>query len=309
MMKSKSYSRRGFLKEVTGTAGLLATAQLPVCGRGKFEQLDIVRNHLEIGATRPFSLLHISDTHLTLAYDRENRKKQTLKRIRSETFGGRQEEALRDSLAWARDNTDFVVHTGDLIDWISEENLDAVKRYFGTRSALFGCLGNHEFSRSMRLESDASTEANKSLDAGRLQRAFPFNIRFDAQVVNGINFVSLEDVYGTVTEDQITCFRREVAKGLPIVLLMHVPLYTERIAQADKKYWRYGSKFKNVIPSPYSYDPATRKFFDMLKSEPLLKAILAGHLHFSMQERFSPTAIQYMGGGNYGFVGHELSFS
>ena len=38
------------------------------------------------------------------------------------SFGGRQEEALRDSLAWAKSNVDYVIHTGDLIDWQSRAN-------------------------------------------------------------------------------------------------------------------------------------------------------------------------------------------
>jgi len=40
-----------------------------------------------------------------------------------------------------------------------------------------------------------------------------------------------------------------------------------------------------------------------------MKAILAGHLHITVQDRFSPTAIQYVVGGNYGFVGQEVLFT
>ena len=37
--------------------------------------------------------------------------------------------------------------------------------------------------------------------------------------------------------------------------------------------------------------------------------ILAGHLHFTMQDGFSPTARQYVVGGNYMFHGQEVLFS
>ncbi len=46
-----------------------------------------------------------------------------------------------------------------------------------------------------------------------------------------------------------------------------------------------------------------------LKAEPLLKAILAGHLHFSIEDRFSPTAMEYVVGGNFMFHGREILFS
>ena len=56
-------------------------------------------------------------------------------------------------------------------------------------------------------------------------------------------------------------------------------------------------------------DPTTRDFIAYLKGERLLKAILAGHLHITVQDRFSPTAVQYVVGGNYGFVGQEVLFT
>ena len=65
---------------------------------------------------------------------------------RSKTFGGRQEEALRDSLAWAKLHVDYIVHTGDMIDAQSEANFDLVRKYYGEGgTAMGGCLGNHEF--------------------------------------------------------------------------------------------------------------------------------------------------------------------
>ena len=41
----------------------------------------------------------------------------------------------------------------------------------------------------------------------------------------------------------------------------------------------------------------------------LLKGILAGHLHITVQDRFSPTAMQYVVGGNFMFHGQEITFS
>lgn len=55
-------------------------------------------------------------------------------------------------------------------------------------------------------------------------------------------------------------------------------------------------------------DPTTRGFIAYLRKEPLLKGILAGHLHFTMQDVFSPTARQYVVGGNFMFHGEEVLF-
>ena len=313
-------SRRSFL---TGVGGIVAASQLPVFAddpavfpkRGQYERLSLAYLHIDAGATTPFSILHISDTHLTDAYPHEDEKKQKLKEIRTITFGGRQEEALRDSLAWAKKNVDYVLHTGDVIDWISEANLDLVKKYWGEN--VFGSVGNHEFSRYMWMEKGEGTLAYKALSDELLRKYYPFDISFASKVVNGVNFVTIDDAYGVVTPEQVERFRAEVKKGLPIVLCMHIPFYTDVMWRAHEKYWTgAGKKFTSAaiprIVGDYwtqRNDPTTRDFIAYLKCEPMLKAILAGHIHMTLQDRFSPTAVQYTVGGNFMFCGQEVLFT
>ena len=316
--------RRSFLKRMAGMGALVATSQLPALAeddptlfpkRGRFERLALNYGTVNIGLEKPFSILHISDTHLTAVYPNEDEKKQQLHKIRTTTFGGRQEEALRDSLDWARQHVDYVVHTGDLIDWQSEANFDLVKKYFG--EGVVGCLGNHEFSQHMWLSEpkETGTEQYKDLTRKKLQEVFPYDIELQSQVVGGVNFVTLDDVYGYVTERQVELFRKEVKKGLPIVLCMHVPFHTENIWRADIRFWHdEKSRFRNVAPDPSGKykrqqdDPVTSAFIAYLKTEPLLKAILAGHLHITIQDQFSPTATEYVVGGNFLFHGEEILF-
>ena len=323
-------NRRGF---IGGLGGLIATAALPGCRtdepsvfsqRGNFERLALGYAHIKVGATAPFSLLHISDTHLTSVYDDESDVKQKLAKIRTQTFGGCQEEALRDSLAWAKSNVDFVVHTGDLIDFQSRENLDLVKKYFGTGAAKVASAGNHEFSPEMWMSAvkEEHTEAYKDLTRKDLQAAFPYDLQFNATVVNGVNFIAMDDVYGYVPPACVEKFHAEVKKGLPIVLCMHVPFYTDGIWRANTKFWTSSAQhgkpnfFRTAaVPDAcgdyvaQQQDPVTREFIAYLKSEKLLKGILAGHLHITIQDRFSPTAMQYVVGGNFLFHGQEVLFT
>lgn len=309
---------------MAGMGALVATSQLPALAeddptlfpkRGRFERLALNYGTVNIGLEKPFSILHISDTHLTAVYPHEDEKKQQLHKIRTTTFGGRQEEALRDSLDWARQHVDYVVHTGDLIDWQSEANFDLVRKYFG--EGVVGCLGNHEFSQHMWLSEpkETGTEQYKDLTRKKLQEVFPYDIELQSQVVGGVNFVTLDDVYGYVTERQVELFRKEVKKGLPIVLCMHVPFHTENIWRADIRFWHdEKSRFRNVAPDPSGEykrqqdDPVTSAFIAYLKTELLLKAILAGHLHITIQDQFSPTATEYVVGGNFLFHGEEILF-
>ena len=324
-------TRKEFIRGALGTGVVMSTAQLPALAgedenffptRGQYERLILNYVHIKIGLPKPFSVLHISDTHLAEAYPDEPKAKLEQRRDRMRCFGGRQEEALRDSLVWAKENADYVVHTGDLIDWQSRANFDLVRKYFGPN--MCGSMGNHEFSPTMWRSEVKETHDEKYKDLSRavLSETYPFDISFQSTVVNGVNFVTLDDVYGYVTAGQVERFHAEAKKGLPIVLCMHVPFMSDEIAIASNKFWmgghwnRKSMKFTSAaVPDPDAArkvqmeDPVMRDFIAYLKTEPLLKGILTGHLHFTIQDDFSPTARQYVVGGNYMFHGQEVLFS
>ena len=166
------------------------------------------------------------------------------------------------------------------------------------------------------------TEAYKDLTRRELQAACPYDLQFSATVVNGVNFIAMDDVYGYVPPACVEKFHAEAKKGLPIVLCMHVPLYTDGIRRAHAKFWTPAAQhgrpnfFRTAaIPdtlvdfAAQREDPVTREFVAYLRSEKLLKGILAGHLHLTVQERFSPTAMQYVVGGNFLFHGQEVLFT
>ena len=317
-------NRRNF---IGGAGAVVATSALPAFGkddpslfpkRGVVERMAVAYQHIHIGLPQPFSVLHISDTHLTAVYDDEPEYLVTFAKKRSKTFGGRQEEALRDSLAWAKMNVDYVIHTGDIIDFQTRANLDIVKKVFGEGNALAACLGNHEFQRRIPGEkidesSIAGLRQYGALSMKLLADTFPFDISLQSTVVNGVNFVTLNEVVGFVTEKHVQRFHAEVEKGLPIVLCMHCPFFTAELARASCKYWQFNRKFRQDNAGPMnSYqtnDPVTRDFIAYLKSEPLLKGILTGHMHLTASDRFSPTAMQYIVGGNFMFHGEEILFT
>ena len=306
---------------ICGSGALMATSLLPAFAgdfavfskRGRYERMCINVVTVDAGATKPFSVLHISDTHLTDAYPDEDEWKQQLKVRRTVTFGGLQEEALKESIAWAKSRCDYLVHTGDLIDWVSRKNLDLVKKYLGAK--MFGSIGNHEESHYMGMDKKKGFNPSRSATRAMLGKCYPFDISFSSQTINGVNFICMDDVNGTVTREQVLKFKTEVERGYPIVLCMHVPFYTANIWRATCKFWDYAKgPVSRDVPAPlHDYavqcrDSVTREFIAYLEKEPLLKAILAGHEHIAVQERFSPTAVQYLVGGNYAFHGQEVIF-
>lgn len=318
-------NRRGFLRRMALAGGVIATSQLPAWAdekvaelrkENRMRDLSFAYGVVNIGLETPFSVLHISDTHLAEAYSHESDKKQKLKANRMDTFGYGQEQALALSLSWAKNNADYLVHTGDLIDWQSEANFDLVRKYFGGEG-IIGCVGNHELVPDMWLSDpkEEHTEAFKDLTRSKVQAAYPFDVRFQSTVVRGVNFITLDDIYGYVTQEQVDRFKDEVKKGLPIVLCMHVPFMTDNIWRATIKWWQVKGKLKSgAVPKAtgdfevQQTDPVTRDFIRYLKKQKLLRAILTGHEHITVQDRFSPTCTEYVVAANYLYHVEEILF-
>lgn len=291
------------------SAGIPAHADEPAVfhARGRHERLSMTYHAISAGAEKPFTLLHFSDTHITAAYPHEPQDVRENMRKRTVIFGGRQEEALRDTLAWAKDHVDFIVHTGDAIDLGTEANFDLVQRFFGEYK-VFGCVGNHEFEVGGK-----SQYGDHDAIIPELAKYYPFDPVFASRVVNGVNFVAMDNAFGGITAHQAELFAAEEAKGLPIVLCVHVPFFTPFILTAKMKFAKNARGFDGTVPEPRRSDhrmqiedSVTRDFIAHLKEQPLLKAILSGHLHIGLEEKFSPTATQYVVAGNYMFHAAEI---
>ena len=122
-----------------------------------------------------------------------------------------------------------------------------------------------------------------------------------------MTFVAIDDADGTVSAEQVAQFRRIVKRGRPVILCQHVPFYTRGICLAAKRWWRKGADEANPALRLPDFerqrgDPVTRDFIASLKTEPLLKGVLSGHLHLVAEDRFSPTAMQHVAGPNFSFL-------
>ena len=103
--------------------------------------MKILHTPVVCGAEKPFTLLHISDTHLTLADERNDKRKIDLADDRSSCFPSALSD-LREAEEYARKNHLTIVHTGDLIDFVSEANLDAAKKFTSGNDVFFATAKN-----------------------------------------------------------------------------------------------------------------------------------------------------------------------
>lgn len=274
---------------------------------------------INAGADRPFSVLHISDSHLAYADARDGARKVKLAATRRKTATSRY-AALMAHREYARKNNMIIVHSGDFIDFVSQANLEYAEAFFSEGDWIV-CAGNHEYSQYVGEAKEDDAYRAQSYD--KVQAAFPNDLTFYSRVVNGINFVTLDNGYYKFSKEQFAKMKAEVKKGLPIIMVCHVPLYTPEMCNRIQK----GNKAKATllagaprkVTDAYAHkerpageewrnpnillraDKTTLKFCKWLKRQEELKAILTGHCHFHHKTQFSKSATQYtVGRGNGG---------
>ena len=254
--------------------------------------MKVFESTLEIGVQEPFEVLNISDTHMALGDLRDGERKAKLAETRSQYFP-EAERVLELAAGESKERNIPILHTGDLLDFVSTLNLERVKR-FTDENDVYAVAGNHEFSLYVGEAKEDAAYRNQSL--ALVQSAFKNDIRTDSRVIGGVNFVVLDNGYYCFEQEQFDFLKKQVEKNLPIVLMMHVPLYEPRLfeimmGRAKCAYIAGVPEELTVGYPPERYeqqkaDELTLEVIDYIKNQPLIKALITGHLHFNYEGVF-----------------------
>ena len=257
--------------------------------------MNIIRNTLNIGLGKTVRILHASDTHLPLADDRDEPRKVELGIARTRAFP-QASQWLQEMSRASREMGLPILHTGDIIDFVSVANLEAVKS-FTEENDLFMAAGNHEFALYLGEALEDAAYRNQSLP--RVQACFTNDIRMDSRIIDGLNFVALDNGYYKFDAEQLAFLKEQAALGLPIILMIHTPLYEpafykdamERFSDSaylvgvpDELRANYAS---DGLRDYQAADAITRETIDYIAGEPLVKAILTGHMHYDYDSVFA----------------------
>ena len=262
---------------------------------------------LEIGADEPFYFIHAGDTHVGFIDERDSgdeRLVETAKRRERDWPAALR--TLDDLSVKAKELDALIVHTGDLIDFVSERNLDYA-RDFTANNDVFACAGNHEY--HIYIWDDGEDAPRRELVGQKVQNAFSNDIRFSARVEHGVKFIAVDNSSHTIEQWQLDRFKAEIADGLPVVLALHVPVYAPDIfefqmTKLDYPHPAWLMAVPEELMAEYNYEQqwideqkandATNEFYDLIVGTPCVKAILVGHDHADFVSQVTPTLKQYM---------------
>jgi len=247
--------------------------------------MKIVKNTLELGAEKPFTFLHISDIHLSEADETETEARRAFAASRKRYFS----KALYylDFVRGYTAKTGYpLFNTGDMLDFITPENLRIAQKFAEDTGMIF-VAGNHEYWHcpNNRFSYDDVPETyekkNESLDC--IGAYFRNDIRFCRREISGVNLVCIDDTDYHISAAHFEALKAIEAEGRPIILFMHIPLYSEYLDDQTKYSLCAPEKyFENCHPVDVFErrpDELTCHAVEHIRRSPLIRLVIGGHTH------------------------------
>ena len=276
------------------------------------KELCIEKTTLDIGLGKELKFLHLTDTHIVRDTEKENGRAAVF-----ETTDEEIEYLFFKAVEYAKENNLFIVHTGDLVDYITNANLKFLDENLKDVDYILA-PGSHDFCHLIPGHKEyfdwkaAGFSENDEYKSEQIKNIAPHiknNMYFASKTVDGVNFVALDNSYLNITEGQLDSLKAEVAKGLPIVVGMHIPMHTkalqevglmprENLCSTEKEQKEHAEKVgrPDLGENIRTYSQSTWDAIEYMKTEPLIKVVLAGHRHRNFEEA--------LGKGKYQIVTH-----
>lgn len=312
-MENVKLNRRGFLSMST------AVAALPVLGAAKAAQgvepqsaaapaskdffVDWTRNRLvlpRIGLKESVRLRVIGDTHFNFYDERDAEYTDNYSRMAGGARGKVRHlpeegvfEKFWDIITEAKvTDCDAILLLGDIISFPTLANVEAAKRLIDASPVpCYYIAGNHDW-HFEGLEG-TSTELRETWVGKRLMPLYPKGAdpMMYSAVVKGVRIVAIDNSNFFITPAQLAFWKSEVAKGNPVVLMMHIPIWAEGGDDTHFAGPNWGAAVDPYFEIerrprwPERANKETYEFREEVLRTPNLVGVFTGHVHRYMSAR------------------------
>ncbi len=263
--------------------------------------MNIIKTEIHIGIEQPFTILQITDTHLVMVGESESEARREFGRSRSVYDFGGDLDFVREYAA----QTGYpLIHTGDLMDFLTPESMERSRR-FARETGMLMVAGNHEqcYCPGNRFHEDDYVEELKVRETtlDHLQTCFDNNVRFFCKEINGVCLVGMDNGDYQITEAHLEAFKRVEALGKPILLFVHIPFYDDDVsayftnAMMGTPEDRMGG-YNAWQVREQTAGPITRRAYEYIMASPMLKAIISGHMHDNFENQPETLPRQFITG-------------
>ncbi|WP_420402046.1 metallophosphoesterase family protein [Flagellimonas sp.] len=242
-------------------------------------------------------VVHIADTHLFKDDERgmpfqeySNRMARAYNQTTHFKTGAKThpEEAFERTLEFAKEvNADVITLVGDLFSFPSEAAIEWVlSKLKETGIPYIYIAGNHDWHYE-GMQGTLETLRDRWIEK-RLKPLYQGNHPLMAAYdIKGIRFLAIDNSTYQINEEQLAFFNEQVASGIPLVLLVHIPLYAPGKSiwfGCGNPNWGAATDSNHELERrpkwPASgHTQTTISFHKQVFNAPNLLGIFAGHIH------------------------------
>ena len=247
--------------------------------------MEIIKSTISAGAEKPFTFLHISDIHLSESDENDTPRRREFAAKRKHHFAFAP-EAVEFVTAYVKETGYPLFNTGDMLDFINPESIRVAKRFIKDTGMVF-VAGNHEYwhcpNDRFHYDDGPQTYDAREESLALVSEALGMDVRFSCREINGVKMVCIDDTDYCIDQEIFDKLKAVEAEGKPILLFLHIPLYSEHIGDGAKCTLNAPSQyFEGCHPVDVwerSPDELTCEICDYIRNAPLIKCVFSGHIH------------------------------
>lgn len=251
------------------------------------------------GLTNDYQFLYISDTHVVTISDTDTSDVNTYANSRIPMFvNDERMTAARQFSGWIsmanEQNVDALLMGGDILDCPSDSNMTFLAaQLLNLKVPYLYTLGNHDWTFPWAYLDDHAESYYRPLFAPYMDG----NTAFHVIRLDGLNIAAIDNSSDQVNPAALEPLAELLAEGTPVILLLHVPLYTEELAAKAVESWGNPIVLGEGGIAP---NETSASFLDMIYAEdsPVV-AVLSGHIHFRAETALPNGIPQYVADGGY----------
>ncbi len=246
------------------------------------------------GISKEYTLLYLTDTHIVLPETEASQeiKEYSGKRLSqfTEESGIISSDLFLSWISYANENKlDALLLGGDIIDSPSPANIEYLGNSLGNLEIPYiYALGNHDWTYPWEYMTEKGendylpllTPYMKNYTSGEYSSTGNTSIHF--LEMDDFLVVAVNNSNNQIHPDALEEYKAILQKGKPVILLLHVPFYTDPLLSKTSSVWSNGVVLGGGVHGGIYPNDVSAEFIALTtaKDSPVA-AVLAGHVHLS----------------------------
>jgi Predicted phosphohydrolases len=236
------------------------------------------------GLSRDYDLLFLTDTHIVIPDESAASEIQSYSEERLAHFTGEGGRISSDLFtAWMeyanQMEPDALLLGGDIIDSPSSANVKYLSASLDSLKVPYlYTLGNHDWTFPWDYMTETGTAEYLPLLAPYMET----NTAIHTLELDDLIVVAVDNSNNQIHPDALEEYQRILSRKKPVILLLHVPFYTEELLAKTSAVWPNGVVLGGGVHGGIYPNDVSAQFMSLTTAaDSPVAAVLAGHVHLS----------------------------